>query len=102
MLNCNILYLKENNILTNKPLNILSTKPWQASLKKSTQPRKGERKNKERGPKYEPEAQQPKVSHKMRQRNNLCSKAPHQSQEAHQGMKGKPEERSNYVASPVN
>jgi hypothetical protein len=76
-------------------------KPWQASRNKA--PSQGGKEERRERTQVQARSTRTQSESQMRQRNNLCSfQSPHQSQEAHQGRKGKPEERSNYMAPPVN
>jgi hypothetical protein len=72
MLNCNILYLKENNILTNEPLWL--TKPWQASLNKA--PSQGGKEEQRERTQVRTRSTTTQSESQMKQRNKLCSKAP--------------------------
>jgi hypothetical protein len=62
-------------------------KPWQASSNKA--PSQGGKEEQRERTQVQARSTTTESESQMRQRNNLCSKAPHQSQEAYQGRKGK-------------
>jgi hypothetical protein len=62
-------------------------KPWQASLNKA--PSQGGKEEQRERTQVQARSTTTESESQLRQRNNLCSKAPHQSQEAYQGRKGK-------------